>query len=75
MLRAAALPGAALRAQHERHAQLAAGHRVGVERGWFSAAEIEEAQSAALEEVEAAVEFARASPWPDPGLTERLTYA
>ena len=28
MLRAAALPGAALRAQHQRHAELAAGHVV-----------------------------------------------
>src|SRR5579863_3491274 len=49
--------------------------RAGVQRGWFSPAEIEEAQRAALEEIEAAVQFARASPWPDAGLTERLTYA
>ena len=49
--------------------------RAGVENGWLSAADIEEAQRAALEEVEAAVQFARASPWPDPGLTEQLTYA
>ena len=49
--------------------------RAGVAAGWFSQADVDEAERAALEEVEAAVEFARASPWPDPGLTERLTYA
>ena len=49
--------------------------RAGVESGSLAAADIEQAQRAALEEVEAAVAFARASPWPDPGLTERLTYA
>ncbi|MGH2851352.1 MAG: thiamine pyrophosphate-dependent dehydrogenase E1 component subunit alpha [Solirubrobacteraceae bacterium] len=40
-----------------------------------SAEEVAQAEADALAEVEAAVEFARASPWPDPSLTERLTYA
>jgi acetoin:2,6-dichlorophenolindophenol oxidoreductase subunit alpha len=49
--------------------------RAGLEAGFLSAADIEQAERDAVEEVEAAVAFARASRWPDPGLTERLTYA
>ena len=49
--------------------------QLGAASGWFSPEDVEEARRGALEEVEAAVEFARASPWPDPGLTARLTYA
>jgi len=43
--------------------------------GLLGEAQIAAAQADALAEVEDAVAFARASPWPDPGLTERLTYA
>jgi acetoin:2,6-dichlorophenolindophenol oxidoreductase subunit alpha len=43
--------------------------------GWLEEAEIGELERAAGEEVEAAVEFARASPFPEPGASERLVYA
>jgi pyruvate dehydrogenase E1 component alpha subunit len=49
--------------------------RLGLAEGWFGEGEAQEAEHAAREEVEAAVEFARASPFPDAGLTAELVYA
>ena len=48
--------------------------RAGAAAGWFGAAEAGAAEAAAREEVERAVAFARASPYPQPGLAEALTY-
>ena len=50
-------------------ARLAASH------GWFGEDEMAAAEVDARAEVEAAVEFARASPYPDPDLLERFVYA
>jgi len=49
--------------------------RRGLEAGWFDEAAAKAVAAEAAEEIEAAVEFARASPVPDPGLTEELVYA
>jgi pyruvate dehydrogenase E1 component alpha subunit len=43
--------------------------------GWFGASEAAAAQADARAEVEAAVEFARASPYPSTSLIEQLVYA
>jgi acetoin:2,6-dichlorophenolindophenol oxidoreductase subunit alpha len=47
----------------------------GVEAGWFGDDEAAAAQRDAETEVDAAVAFARASPFPEPGLAEELVYA
>ncbi len=44
-------------------------------RGWFDEEASHAAEAAAREEVEAAVAFASASPFPDPALPAELTYA
>jgi TPP-dependent pyruvate/acetoin dehydrogenase alpha subunit len=49
--------------------------RSGVEKGWFGAKEAAAAQADARSQVEAAVEFARASPYPDAELLAALVYA
>ncbi len=46
-----------------------------VEQRWLDEAAIDAIRDQAASAVEAAVQFARASPWPDPGLAERLVYA
>jgi acetoin:2,6-dichlorophenolindophenol oxidoreductase subunit alpha len=45
-----------------------------LERGWLSSDEAAALQSEAVAEVEAAVQFARASPFPEPELAEELVY-
>ena len=49
--------------------------RRGVEAGWLSEDEAAAIERVAAEAVEAAVEFARASPFPPAGLVSELTYA
>ena len=49
--------------------------RRGAEEGWLAEGDAEQIEREAAEAVEAAVEFARASPFPDAELTERLAYA
>ena len=49
--------------------------RRGVEAGWFTAEEAAAAERDAAAAVEDAVAFARASPFPEPSLTEELVYA
>ena len=49
--------------------------RLGVAEGWFGDADVAAAEADARAEVEAAVEFARASPYPEIELLERLVYA
>jgi pyruvate dehydrogenase E1 component alpha subunit len=49
--------------------------RRGIEEGWFAEADAEAIEREAAEEVERAVEFARASPFPPAGLMAELTYA
>jgi TPP-dependent pyruvate/acetoin dehydrogenase alpha subunit len=49
--------------------------RRGVDDGWFAADDATAAEREAAEAVEAAVAFARASPFPPPGLAEELVYA
>jgi TPP-dependent pyruvate/acetoin dehydrogenase alpha subunit len=49
--------------------------RAGAAQGWFGEAEAAGAQADARAQVEAAVEFARASPYPGPELLEQLVYA
>jgi pyruvate dehydrogenase E1 component alpha subunit len=49
--------------------------RRGAEDGWLAEGDAEKIEREAGEAVDAAVEFARASPFPDAGLAERLTYA
>jgi acetoin:2,6-dichlorophenolindophenol oxidoreductase subunit alpha len=49
--------------------------RRGVAEGWFSEDAAAAAERDAAAAVEAAVEFARASPFPPPGLVEELVYA
>jgi acetoin:2,6-dichlorophenolindophenol oxidoreductase subunit alpha len=47
----------------------------GAQAGWFGADDAAAAERDAEAEVEAAVAFARASPFPEPGLAEELVYA
>ena len=49
--------------------------RRAIEEGALSEEDAAAIEREAAEAVEAAVEFARASPFPDPGLAEELTYA
>src|SRR6185295_13675764 len=49
--------------------------RRGVAEGWFTDEDAAAAGRAAAEAVDAAVAFARASPFPPPGLAEELVYA
>ena len=49
--------------------------RQGAAAGWFSAEEVAGAERAAREEIEAAVEFARRSPYPAAELPGELVYA
>jgi TPP-dependent pyruvate/acetoin dehydrogenase alpha subunit len=49
--------------------------RMGLERGWFAADALKAIESEAAEEVEAAVRFAHASPFPTPGMLAELVYA
>ena len=49
--------------------------RRGVESGWFTAEDAAAADRDAAAAVEDAVTFARASPFPEPSLTEELVYA
>jgi pyruvate dehydrogenase E1 component alpha subunit len=44
-------------------------------RGWLDDPAVGEPERAARAEVDAAVEFARASPFPEPRATRRLVYA
>ena len=44
-------------------------------RGWLTQSRLDELEAAARAEVDAAVEVARASPFPEPSLTEELVYA
>jgi pyruvate dehydrogenase E1 component alpha subunit len=46
-----------------------------VGEGWLDEADAEATRSRGVAAVEAAVQFARNSPFPDRGLTERLVYA
>ena len=49
--------------------------RHGIEEGWFLEVDAADIEQEAQADVEKAVEFARASPFPAPGLTAELTYA
>ena len=49
--------------------------RAAAAAGWFDEAQAQAAESDARAEVDAAVEFARASPYPEPALLEQLVYA
>jgi pyruvate dehydrogenase E1 component alpha subunit len=49
--------------------------RRGVEEGWFAESALQAIEAEAAEAVEAAVRFARESPFPDPSLTTALVYA
>jgi len=49
--------------------------RLAAAEGWFGEGQAQAAESDARAEVEAAVEFARASPYPEPALLEQLVYA
>ena len=49
--------------------------RLGLSEGWLDEEAPARLEEEAREEVEAAVEFARASPFPPPGLTTELVYA
>jgi pyruvate dehydrogenase E1 component alpha subunit len=49
--------------------------RHGIEEGWFVEVDAEAIEGEAQKEVDAAVEFARASPFPEAGLISDLTYA
>jgi len=49
--------------------------RLAAAQGWFGEEQAQAAQSDARAEVEAAVAFARASPFPEPALLEALVYA
>jgi pyruvate dehydrogenase E1 component alpha subunit len=49
--------------------------RAGAAAGWLLPQERDSCERDAREEVEAAVEFARASPYPQPGETAALVYA
>ncbi len=46
-----------------------------VDRGWLDDEAIHAIRAEAATAVEAAVQYARASPWPQPGLAEQLVYA
>jgi pyruvate dehydrogenase E1 component alpha subunit len=50
-------------------------HRRGIEEGWFVEVDAKAIEAEAQKEVDAAVEFARASPFPEAGLISDLTYA
>jgi pyruvate dehydrogenase E1 component alpha subunit len=49
--------------------------RLAAAEGWFGEPQAQAAESDARAEVEAAVEFARASPYPQTALLEQLVYA
>lgn len=70
----------AAEAEWERRDPVARFQAVAVERGWLGAPEagaeaVAALERAALEEVEEAVRFARASPYPEPSLAGELVYA
>jgi acetoin:2,6-dichlorophenolindophenol oxidoreductase subunit alpha len=49
--------------------------RRGVDEGWFAESAVQAIEAEAAEAVEASVRFARASPFPDAGLTASMVYA
>jgi TPP-dependent pyruvate/acetoin dehydrogenase alpha subunit len=59
----------------ERKDPIARLHARGISEAWFDDAFARAAQAQAQDAVEAAVEFARASPFPDPALAAELVYA
>ena len=62
-------------AQWRRHDPIAVFSDVALNRGWLTQPQLDELHAAARAEVDAAVEVARASPFPEPSLTEELVYA
>ena len=61
--------------QWRRHDPIATFSHQALDHGWLAQSELEELETAARAEVDAAVEVARASPFPEPSLTEELVYA
>jgi pyruvate dehydrogenase E1 component alpha subunit len=61
--------------QWRRHDPVATFSHEALHRGWLTQPQLDELEAAARAEVDAAVEVARASPFPEPGLTEELVYA
>ena len=49
--------------------------RCGIDAGWFAESALQAIEADAAEAVEASVRFARASPFPDSGLTASMVYA
>ena len=58
-----------------RHDPIAQFEPRAIERGWLDDEAIAAIRAEAATAVEAAVEYARASPWPEPALAEQLVYA
>ena len=61
--------------QWRRHDPIAVFGEEAVRRGWLTQSRLDELEAAARAEVDAAVEVARASLFPEPSLTEELVYA